>query len=215
MRSIIANTLVLSLALFGWSVCAAVDSEHKQYRWKDSAGNLHLSDTLTADALQTGYDVINDKGIVVRHIDRAMTAEERTTEEAAAAAAVVAKREAEQRAESDRRMLAAYPTENDLVRARQARIDGVEQSIAGATNSLNGQEQSLSESLAQASALERNNKPVPASLKQQIESLRKSAESLRHYIERRQKEKVEATKKLETDLAQYREARERSNTGQL
>ena len=216
MRSITANIAALLLTFAAGSAClAAPSSHHKQYRWQDASGNMHYSDTLTTDAIQSGYDVINDKGVVLKHVDRARTEEERVAAAAAAEADAAAKREADRQAEADRRLLAAFPTEKDLVKARQAQVDSLEQSIVAATNSLNSQEQALSDNLGHAAAVERSGKKVPDDLKKQIETLRKSAESLRHYIERRQKEKVEAAKKLETDVAQYREARERSNSGQL
>ena len=216
MRSIIANLVALVLTLAVGTAClAATASHHKQYRWKDTSGNLHYSDTLTADAMQSGYDVIDDKGLVLKHIDRARTEEERVAAAAAAEAEAAAKREAERQVEADRRLLAAFPAEKDLVRARQAQVDSIEQSITAATNSLNNQEQALSDNLSHAAALERSNKKVPDDLKKQIETLRKSAESLRHYIERRQAERVAATKKLETDVVEYRAARDRSNSGQL
>lgn len=215
MRSIIANLVALVLTLAVGTACFAAPSHHKQYRWKDASGTLQYSDTLTADAMQSGYDVIDDKGFVIKHIDRARTDEERVAAAAAADAEVAAKREADRQAEADRRLLAAYPAEKDLVRVRQGQIDSVEQSIVAATNSLNSQEQALSDNLAHAAALERGGKKVPDDLKKQIETLRKSAESLRHYIERRQTEKGEVTKKLETDVTAYRAARERSANGKL
>jgi hypothetical protein len=214
MRSITANLAALLLAMATSSACLAAP-HHKQYRWSDASGNLHYSDTLTTDAIQAGYDIINDKGLVLRHIDRARTDAERAEAETAAAAETAAKLEADRQAEADRRLLAAFPTEKELVRARQAQVDSLEQSILAATNSLSGQEQALSDNLGHAATIERSGKPVPADLTKQIETLRKSAESLRHYIERRKKEKVEAAQKLETDVAHYREARERRDSGQL
>ena len=209
MRSITANMAALLLTMMAaGSACYADSSSHKQYRWHDASGDVHYSDTLTSDAIQSGYDIINDKGLVLKHIDRARTAEERTEAEAAAAAENAAKLEADRQAEADRRLLAAFPEEKDLVRARQGQVDSLEQSIVAATNSLNGQEQALSDNLGHAAALERSGKKVPDDLTKQIEALRKSAASLRHYIERREKDKVEAAKKLETDVAHYREARE-------
>jgi hypothetical protein len=175
---------------------------------------VHYSDTLTSDAIQSGYDIINDKGLVLKHIDRARTDAERSAAGTAAAAETAAKLETDRQAEADRRLLAAFPTEKDLVRALQGQIDSLEQSIAAATKSLNGQEQALSDNLAHAASLERSGKKVPDDLTKQIEGLRKSEESLRRYIERRQKEKVEATKKLDTDVAHYRQAREQSESGQ-
>jgi hypothetical protein len=61
MRSITANMAALLLTMVTGSACLAAPSHHKQYRWSDASGNLHYSDTLTTDAIQAGYDVINDK----------------------------------------------------------------------------------------------------------------------------------------------------------
>ena len=216
MRSITANMAALLLTMATGSACfAAPASGHKQYRWQDASGDVHYSDTLTSGAIQSGYDIINDKGLVLKHIDRARTDAERAEAETAAAAETAAKLEADRQAEADRRLLAAFPTEKELVSARQAQIDSIEQSIGAATNSLNSQEQALSDNLGHAAALERSGKKVPDEMTKQIEMLRKSEESLRRYIERRQKEKVEAAKKLETDVAHYREAREQRDSGQL
>ena len=215
MRSITANLAAGLLMMALAPACFADASGHKQYRWHDASGDVHYSDTLTGDAIQAGYDIINDKGIVLRHIDRARTDAERAEAETAAAAATAAKLEADRQTEADRRLLAAFPTEKDLVRARQAQVDSLEQAIVAATNSLNGQERSLSDNLGHAATLERSGKKVPDDLTKQIETLRKSGETLRRYIDRRQKEKVEATKKLETDVVHYREARERRDSGQL
>lgn len=209
MRSSVAATVFLALI----GIVAAFDAparQHTQFRWVDGSGTPHFSDTLTMDALQYGYDVLSDKGVVVKHVDRQRTPEELFAEEAAAAAAAAQKREAEAQAQSEKRMLAAYPEEKDFIAARQAQLDGIDQNIRAANNSLGVQEKSLSDALAQASGFEHSNKPVPDPLKRQIESLRKSAESLRAYVGRRQQEKADAAKRFETDLQRYRAARARS-----
>lgn len=206
MRSVVAISIALVLGtLAGASALQAAPSSHSQYRWKDSAGTPHYSDILTPEALQYGYDIINPKGVVVKHVDRQRTYEELLAEEAAMAA----KREADLQEQSDKRMLAAYPTEKDLVSARQAQLDSIDQNIRAASNSLGVQERALSDVLARAASFEHEGKPVPEDVKKQIESLRNSAEALRSYVARRQKEKVDATKKFEVDLAHYREAREK------
>jgi hypothetical protein len=208
--------LLLMLALGSTSAPAAapaasIRGHHTQFSWKDAAGIPHYSDTLTADALQYGYDVLNDKGLLIKHVDRQRTPEELFAEEAAAAKAATAKREAEVQALSDKRMLDAYPTEKDLANSRQAQLDSIDQNIRAATNSLGVQERSLSDTLAHADSMEHSGKPIPESLQKQIESLRKSAEALRAYIGRQQREKAAAAKRYESDLERYREARERKN----
>lgn len=212
MRSVVAASVALILAsLAGPRLLeAASTSGHSQFRWKDASGTPHYSDMLTEEALHFGYDVLNAKGAVIKHVDRQRSAEELLAEESAAAAEASARREAERQEQTDKRMLAAYPTEKDLVAARQAQLDGIDQNMRAATNSLGVQERSLSDALARAASFDHEGKPVPDDVKKQIESLRKSAESLRTYIERRKKEKVDATKKFEVDLAHYREAKEKS-----
>lgn len=214
MRTSLASAVLFALVGILAASGASGARAHTQFRWVDGGGVPHFSDTLTMDALQYGYDVLSDSGVVVKHIDRQRTPEELFAEEAAASAAATAKREAEAQAQSDQRMLAAYPSEKDLIASRQAQLDSIEQNMRAANNSLGVQEKSLSDALAQASTFEHDNKAVPEPLKKQIETLRKNAELLRNYVARRQKEKTEATAKFDKDLAHYRQLRERKAAAQ-
>jgi len=215
MRHIFAVPVVL-LLLCATDIFAAptTSAGRSHFRWTDPAGTPHYSDMLTPEALKFGYDILNAKGVVVKHVDRQRTPEELLAAEAAATATAAATHEAEMQAITDKRMLAAYPTEKDLIGAQQAQFDSIDQNIRAATNSLGVQERDLSDALAHAASFDREGKPVPETQQKQIESLRKSVDSLRAYIARRQNEKVEATKKFETDLAHYREARDHAGTVQ-
>jgi hypothetical protein len=196
----------LFAVLASQSALAATSSGHTQFRWLDGAGTPHYSDTLTADALKYGYDVLNAKGAVVKHIDRQRTIEELLAAEAEANAAAEAKRQAEVEAISEKRLLDAYPTEHDFMVARQAQLDSIDHNIKSASNSLGIQERGLSDMLAQAASYEHAKSAPPDTLKKQIEAQRKNVDQLRAYIARRQKEKTEATQRMETDLARYRDA---------
>lgn len=200
-RSAIPFAALLVLASGQSDLLAA--SGHRQFRWTDATGIPHFSDTLTSDALRFGYDVIDSKGNVLKHVERQRTPEELLAAEAAAEAA----RKAQQEKLSGQRMLAAYPTEQDLVAARQAQLDSIDHNIHMAANSLGVQERGLSDLLAQAASYDHDKTPVPPVLRQQIETTRKSVDSLRGYIARRENEKVEAKKKLQEDLVRYRNAR--------
>jgi hypothetical protein len=215
MRQIFAVSVALLLLCATDTYAASTTSAGRShFRWTDPAGTPHYSDMLTPEALKFGYDILNAKGVVVKHVDRQRTPEELFAEETAATAAAAAKHEAEMRVITDKRMLAAYPTEKDLVNAQQAQFESIDQNIRAATNSLGVQERDLSDVLARAASFDREGKPVPDVQQKQIESLRKSVDSLRAYIARRQNEKVEATKKFETDLAHYREARDHAGASQ-
>ena len=210
-RIVLLSAAVLATVAHLHDAAAAGGTAHTQFRWTDGAGTPHYSDTLTADALKYGYDVLNAKGVLVKHVERQSTPEELLAAETAAQAAAEAKREADLQELNDKRMLAAFPTERDLLTSRQAQVDSIDHNIRAATNSLGVQERGLSDALAAAAAYDHDNKPIPDAEKKQIESLRKSVDMLRAYIARREKEKVDAAKKLEIDLARYREVRERSS----
>src|SRR5579864_2730217 len=98
---------------------ATQSGTYTRYKWKDAQGSMHFSDTLPPEALQMGYDVVNAQGVVVRHVDRPRTAEERKADALAAAAQAETKQRAVAAAAADHQLLATYPTENDLAAVHQ------------------------------------------------------------------------------------------------
>jgi hypothetical protein len=206
----------LLFAALGLGVaCVATAQEvdkHNRYKWKDGQGNLHYDDALPTEALQFGYEVVNGRGIVVKHVERAKTAEELKADEAAAAQKAAQNRAAEEQAARDQQVLAAYPNERELVSSQQAQLDMLDQNILATELSLQSQEKSLTENLSHAAELDRNGKPVPATLQSQIESLRQNIEKQKAYISGKQKEKAESVKKFETELTHYREVRAKTQS---
>ena len=69
------------------------------------------------------------------------------------------------------------------------------------------QEKSLSEQTAHAATFERDGKPVPVAVKQQIETLRKSIADQTAFIARKQAERANIVKNAEDELAHYRSLR--------
>ena len=112
--------LLTTFALTFGITAHAESGVHDRYKWKDAQGNLHYDDALPAEAVQFGYDVVNKSGMVVKHVDRAKTAEELKTDKEAAAILAADKKTAEEQAQHDQQMLAAYPNEQDLTRRNRA-----------------------------------------------------------------------------------------------
>ena len=204
----IGFSLVVFALIFGVIASSAAETGiHNRYKWKDAQGNLHYDDALPTAALQFGYDVVNAQGIVVKHVDRAKTAEELKADEAAAAQKAAQNRAAEEQATRDQQVLAAYPNERELVSSQQAQLDMLDQNILATELSLQSQEKSLTDNLSHAAELDRNGKPVPATLQSQIEALRQNIERQKAYIGSKQQEKADNVKKFETELTHYREVR--------
>jgi hypothetical protein len=204
--------LFAALVLCVTFVASAQEDKHNRYKWKDGQGNLHYDDALPTEALQFGYDLVNSHGIVVKHVERARTAEELKADEAAAAQKATQNRVAEEQATRDQQVLAAYPNERELISSQQAQLDMLDQNILATELSLQSQEKSLTENLSHAAELDRNGKPVPATLQSQIEALRQNIERQKAYIIGKQKEKADNVKKFEAELTHYREVRAKTRS---
>jgi hypothetical protein len=199
-------TAFIALAIAG--PCAAAGTQgHNRFKWTDAEGNLHYSDVLPAEAGKYGYDVVNAQGIVVKHVERAKTAEEKAAAKAELAKAAAAKDAAERRVHTDQQMLAAYPTEDDLKRAQRHQSEMIDQNLSSARISLQSREKSLAELLGHAAELESSGKAVPPALAQRIGDMRKEVEDQRAYIARKESERDATVARFDEELAHYRELR--------
>lgn len=174
------------------------------YRWHDAQGGLHYSDSIPPDAVHLGYDIVDDNGLLVRHVNREMTPAERAAAEAEAARVAAAKRAADQQALADRQLLAAYPNESELRETHQARLAQMKQNIDTTQSNLRSQEQNLAELLAHAADLERSGSPVPAELRKRLADQRKNVADERNEIAHLQSEREATAKTQAAELQRYR-----------
>jgi hypothetical protein len=206
MRSVLAAVLAIAIAGPAWA--AGTASGHTRYKWTDGEGNLHYSDALPPEAVKYGYEIVNGQGVVIRHVDRPRTSEEKAAAKAELAKAQAAKESAEARVRNDKQMLAAYPTEDDLKRAQRQQSDMMDQNLTSAGISLQSQEKSLAELLGHAAELDANGKPVPTALAKKIADMRKQVEDQRTYITRKQKERDDTVAHFDDEIAHYRALKE-------
>lgn len=177
------------------------------YRWTDTAGVVHFSDTIPASALAGGYDVVNNDGRVVRHVARELTPAERKTAAAKAAREAAAKRAALQQSLQDTQMLSAYPTDKDLQQSQQAQLQQIQTDIATLQTNLRSQESTLTDLLAHAADLEHSNESVPADVKHRISEQRESVSQERNALVQRRTDLANAQAKFAVQLQHYRALR--------
>jgi hypothetical protein len=197
-------TALIALAFAG-SCAAAGTQNHNRFKWTDAEGNLHYGDVLPVDAGKYGYDVVNAQGIVIKHVERAKTADEKAAAKAELAKAQAEKDAAERRFHTDQQLLAAYPTEDDLKRAQRHQSEMMDQNLSSARISLQSQEKSLAELLGHAAELESSGKAVPPPLARRIGDMRKQVEDQRAYITRKEGERDATVARFDEDLAHYRD----------
>lgn len=212
MQSVLRTTAIaLLLVTLGAAAAGPGNDVRLRYKWRDEAGNLHYADSVPPEATRLGYEVVNQQGVVVRRVERAKTAAEIAATKAAAEKLAEEKRKADDVARNDAQMLAAYPSEEDLRKSLQAQIDLITQNIQATEVGITSQEKSLAERLVHAAEQERNGKPVPTPVQNQINTLRKGLADQKAFLERRTADRTAMEKQLVTDLEKYRVLKQRAD----
>ncbi len=195
------TSLLLGLALLTASLSASVNAQTR-YRWVDDQGHKHLSDEVPADAARFGYDVLNQYGRVVRHVDGAKTPEQ----------IAEAKRQAELRKEEEKQeryvqnLLLTYPSEKDLLTAQHNQVNMTEQRLESTRINMKSQLDALASLLDRAAQLQQNGKSVPHYLKADIAKQRGVIRDQRQWIEKTEKELAQIRKDNAETLEHYRAA---------
>ncbi len=204
------TSLRLSLILLASSVViSAFAAGNVRYKWRDADGNLHYSDSLPADANVYGYDIVSAQGIVVKHVPAAMTPEQRAAARIEAAEVRSAKDEAERQNREDQQLLAANPTEADLLNSQKQQIEMIDLSIKSLDTGLQSLDRNLTDLLGRAADLERDNMAVPARLTAQIADVRSKINAQHTQMERRQAEREKTAQGFAEELDRYRALRDK------
>lgn len=196
------SILIALLVLLPIQSIQAQNSQTR-YRWVDAEGHRHLSDEVPADAARYGYDVLNQYGRVIRHVEGAKTPEQLAAEKQRAEDHKIAM-EQERR---DQNLLLTYPTEADLLSAQKNQIGMTEQRIESTRINMKSQLESLAGLLDKAAQLQQNGKTVPHYLRVDIDKQRSIIRKQREWIEKTEKS-LEKTRADNADtLKRYRAMR--------
>jgi len=203
--------LVASLAIgVSASACAADKLDRNRYKWHDASGGLHYSDALPPDAAKLGYEIVNPQGITVKRVERAKTADELAAAQRAQKQMQSEREQADALARNDAQLLSGYPTEADLKRSQQQKLDLLDQQVTSAKISLRSQEQALADLLDHAAEAERGNKALPEAQAKQLASSRKQVDDQRLAVERREHERDQAKVQFEDETSRYRALKARA-----
>lgn len=196
-------SLLLSAAV-ALALSAGVVDAQKLYRWVDRDGKVHYSDSVPPEAVDQERETLNEQGMTVDRVDRALTADERAAQEAELAEAERARQAKEEQDKQDAILLGAYASAADLERSFKERFDLVEQTIESGRIGIRSQEKSLAEMLAHAAELERNGKPTGQQIHDSIMAARKQVAQQREFLSKREAERDALQVEFEATQARYR-----------
>tara|TARA_R110002072_G_scaffold622_7_gene4831 strand:- start:6661 stop:7404 length:744 start_codon:yes stop_codon:yes gene_type:complete len=128
-RSILDRTLffVLLSSITFSSIAAGIAGQF--YRYKNEHNQLVLTQTLPAKYAEKGYDILNEKGRLIKTIPPALTAEQITQRDAAIEAERLALIEKQKQDAIDDELKKLYSQSNDAVRVLNRRVLDIEDII--------------------------------------------------------------------------------------
>jgi hypothetical protein len=176
-----------------------------RYKWYDGQGLMHFSDSLTTEAMKYGYDLVNDRGLVVQHVPRQLTPEERTAANKLAAEQAIKQRAAQEIANAEAQMMAAYPDEESYKLQQQQALDTIDQQIHTTQINLRSQEKALTDLLGRAAEMENAKTPVPKFLVDSIAQQRAVVTGQRNTLQHQQALRTQTVQLQAKQLARYRE----------
>lgn len=200
-----------TLSFFAMAALLASSALHAQndgsirYRWHDAQGLSHFSDSLNTEAMKYGYDLVNDNGLIIRHVPRQLTAEERAAAKKLAVMQAAKQRAAQAIADAEAQMMTAYPTEEMYKISLQQTLDTIDQKIHTTQINLRSQEKALTDLLARAAEYESAKKAMPQFMTESVAKQRAVVTTQRDTLHRQQALRNQTVQAQVGQLARYRE----------
>ena len=111
----------LSVALLS----CVFSAQAKMYKWVDENGDMHFGDKIPQKYLAKEHDELNEHGMKVKHKEAEKNAKEKAEEQRLEQEREKVALEEQKKKKLDRVLLDAYDSENDLLIARDSRLDAV------------------------------------------------------------------------------------------
>jgi hypothetical protein len=170
----------------------------KLYRFKVD-GHLILKDHVPPEYAQMGYDILNDQGLVIKHIQPAPTAEELA---AILAEEAIKKARVERiriRREADQGLLRVYSKPADVERARLRKIGNIDGYISLQQRRIVDLTEKLERAQGRAANQERAGQEIPVDMRLEIAQLQNQIRESHTNIKTRKVEKIDNTKAYAND----------------
>jgi hypothetical protein len=208
MRRFRACTVVgigLTAIVLGWP--AWVNSGIKC--WTNREGVRECGNIVPPEYAQRSHRELNQQGVLIGKTARAKTQEELEREHAERRKRAAEKAErariAREQERRDRTLLQTFTTEEDMVLARDGKLQAIEARIRHIESRIVKLHQSLEHRRARAALLERRGDAVPEKLQKKILDVQGEIRNKRQLIEQWRTEQEEVRASFEGDLERFRQ----------
>jgi hypothetical protein len=177
----------------------------KLYSWVDEQGKTHYGNTIPPQYAQQGSVELNQKGVVVKKTDAALTPEQRKAKEDKLAQQKEDEKKMLEQKRRDQALLNTYTTEKeiDLVRDRNLQQGELQlQSMELRTKQIQPR---LDQARKRVDALVAKNKSLPLDLQQELEETGKEMRHLQEIIKQKRMEMDAIRARFDDDKKRFRE----------
>ena len=191
-----SSALAIALLLVAGTAQAAM------YRWVDSNGRVHYSDTLPPTYQKSGAAELSKQGNVVK---RTQSEAERRAEAERQVEQARIQQEQQKQAQLDRALTSTYTTEAEIDLARDRALEHHKLAIHGAEIRGKAVDANLVELKTRIASIEKAGRPVGPGLKEQLEQANRESQELKRTIQTNQEAMAKVRERYAADKARFRE----------
>ena len=188
----LSNILVALLGLVLTQQALAVNF----YRYENDEGRKVMTQTLPPEVVSRGYEVLNDRGTVIKVVPRALTKEEL----AAQAEEERQKRQDAEQLERDKQLLTIFSSPKDAERARDRKLEAIDVYINVTKGNISKLQNEYNAAQAQAAARERSGEQVPEYLVSKMDSFGRQIRRAEESIAEKEQEKISIREEYQEDI---------------
>lgn len=179
----------------------------KLYKWVDEDGNVFYSDQIPPEQSTKRHQLLDERGIVRENVRRAKTPEEIAEERRQRELQAERDRIQREQAIRDQILLETFPTERDLIIARDDRLASVDSAITLASKTLDDLRTKYDKLDSKMKSLQAERQPIPGNLAIDHRRVEVQVGAHSKALESRMEERENIVAQFEADLLRYRELR--------
>lgn len=172
------------------------------YRWVDSQGRVHYSDTLPPTYQKSGASEINKQGLVIK---RTQSEEERRAEAERKAEQQRIQLEQQKQAQMDRALTQTYTTEAEIDLARDRALEHHKLAINGAEIRAKAVNANVVELRTRIANIGKAGRKVPPNIQDQLEQALRESRDLQRTIRTNELALLQVRERYEADKLRFRE----------
>ena len=193
----------MAILIAGIICLSATSLAADTYRWKDKDGKTHYGAAVPAEYADQPYDVLNNAGMVIDHVEDTSIPEEVRVEQKTQKRAPLISEE-ERRRQSDRLLVIQYRSEEEIQEALELEIAQLGYDSRIINQSYESTNAALREQIRQAADQQRANQQISPDQQKGIDKLyaRRASDEKKRATMARREERIRS--RYQADLERYR-----------